>query len=326
MADNKPAVLGGTAIKPVERVGWEKVRYLIHNPETGEYFTRTPKSWGLIIIFYIIYYSCLAAFWAAMLMIFFQTIPDDKPKWLNKDSIIGISPGLGMRPKQTEELIDSSIIQFNWNKKDDSDGIPGWNGWASRSKEFLNTFKGTGETCTAGSKPAKGKVCKFDIATLGECGNVQTNLGFDKGKPCIYLKLNKIYGLENDPLDPSDLPEDIPAALKKHIEAQADKNQVWVECHGQYPADKENLGEIKYYPAAQGFPSYYFPYEKQEGYETPVVAVQFNSPMKNMLLHVECRAWAKNIGYEKRDRVGINLFELHILDKDLTSVLADKPA
>jgi len=113
MAETQPTILGGTAIKPKERHGWEAVRYMIHNPETGEFFTRTPKSWALITIFYIIYYSCLAGFWAAMLNIFFLTLEDDKPKWMTTESLIGNSPGVGLAPGQIPELIDSSMIAFN---------------------------------------------------------------------------------------------------------------------------------------------------------------------------------------------------------------------
>lgn len=81
MADIKPTtMLGGTAIKPIERHGWEKVRYIIHNPETGEILSRTPKSWLLITVFYLIYYAFLAGFWAAMLNIFFLTLEDHQPK------------------------------------------------------------------------------------------------------------------------------------------------------------------------------------------------------------------------------------------------------
>merc|ERR1712198_820953 len=75
MADDAPKVLGGTAIRPKERHGWEAVKYLLYNPETGEVLTRTPKSWALITVFYLIYYSCLAAFWAAMMAVFLQTLP-----------------------------------------------------------------------------------------------------------------------------------------------------------------------------------------------------------------------------------------------------------
>merc|ERR1712198_632030 len=105
MADDAPKVLGGTAIRPKERHGWEAVKYLLYNPDTGEVLTRTPKSWALITVFYLIYYSCLAAFWAAMMQIFFQTLDWEKPKWQNSGSLIGVSPGLGMRPSQPAEFI-----------------------------------------------------------------------------------------------------------------------------------------------------------------------------------------------------------------------------
>ena len=55
----KPKLLGGTAIKPPERHGWEKISYLIYDKDTGEILTRTPKSWALIFIFYVIYYTLL---------------------------------------------------------------------------------------------------------------------------------------------------------------------------------------------------------------------------------------------------------------------------
>lgn len=316
MAD-KPAVLGGTAIKPVERHGWEAFRYFVHNPETGEYFTRTPKSWALITVFYIIYYSCLAAFWAAMLMIFFTTLNDQSPRWIGAESLIGTSPGLGMHPKQTDALIDSSMIQYNKESEADDGEIAGYGGWVERAKSFLDTYDDSkGKDCSAGDGVDADSItdfCKFKVSSLGNCASA--NYGFDQGKPCVFLKLNKIYGVENDPYnDVTDLPENMPEELKAHIGKQADKNQVWIECHGEYPADKESLGEIKYFPASRGFPAYYFPYKNQKGYQSPVVAVQFENAKPNQLLHVECRAWAKNIGYNKRDRIGINHMEIHILD------------
>lgn len=303
MADNKPTILGGTAIKPKERHGWEAVRYLIHNPETGEYFTRTPKSWLLIFIFYVIYYACLAGFWAAMLNIFFLTIPEDQPKWTTEESIIGISPGLGLRPKQADINIDSSIIQFSLGD-DAYDGIESYKDWVNRTKVFVETIDKAQD---------KGQLAKLGSCALG-------NFGYDEGRPCVFLKLNKIFDLVNTAYDGTAVPfpEKMPENLQTLIAAQGLKDQVWVECHGQYPADTEAMGRLIYYPDSQGFPndkaSGFFPYTRQSDYESPIVAVQFDNPARNQLLHVECRAWAKNIGYDKRDRVGINLFELHILE------------
>ncbi len=63
------------------------------------------------------------------------------------------------------------------------------------------------------------------MSTLGSCfGNFY---GYNLGQPCIYLKLNRIYGVENVYYnDTSDLPDDMPDSLKAHIAKQADKNQV----------------------------------------------------------------------------------------------------
>jgi len=109
-------LLGGTAIKPKgwDRTGLEAVKYLIWNPDTGEFLTRTPLSWAKITVFYIIYYSCLAGFWAAAMAIFFQTIPNYTagPKWTQNSSIIGTNPGLGAKPANSDLRIDSSIYKF----------------------------------------------------------------------------------------------------------------------------------------------------------------------------------------------------------------------
>lgn len=308
MADTKPTILGGTAIKPKERHGWEAVRYIIHNPETGEFFSRTPKSWALITGFYIIYYSCLAGFWLAMLNIFFLTLSDTEPKWIADNGLIGKSPGLGLKPGQLNELIDSSMIAFNKEKKEaqgapgDANYVDGYAGFAERIEKFLGPYK----NCT-------GAHC-FPLSSLGSACSTKP-YGFDQGKPCVYLKLNKIIQLKNEAYKVDELPELMPATLKQHIKAQTDKDQVWVECHGEYPADIEGLGAIKYFPAAQGFPAKYFPYMgKSKPYQSPLIAVQFANAKANQLLHVECRAWAKNIGYSKRDRIGINHLELLILD------------
>jgi sodium/potassium-transporting ATPase subunit beta len=111
---DKPVhLLGGTAIKPKERHGWERIRYILHNPETGTILTRTPLSWALITLFYLAYYTFLASFWALIFFVFWQTIDPKTPKWIAEESIIGTSPGLGMRPEQTDALIDSSMIFFN---------------------------------------------------------------------------------------------------------------------------------------------------------------------------------------------------------------------
>merc|ERR1712142_1000108 len=138
--------------------------------------------------------------------------------------------GLGIRPGQTWELIDSSIIMFN----KDSDELAGWEGWVKRYKTFLEGYSKENKNavaCTAETELTGDQFCKFDLAQLGPCG-----------------KGNFVY----------------------------------------------------------------FPFMNQKGYLPPLVAVQFNNVRPGQLLHVECRAWAKNIGYHKRDKIGRAHFGLMV--------------
>jgi hypothetical protein len=46
-----------------------------------------------IVIFYILYYMALAAFFALAMWVFMLTIKKDGPKYYLDDSVIGTSPG-----------------------------------------------------------------------------------------------------------------------------------------------------------------------------------------------------------------------------------------
>ena len=55
---------------------------------------------------------------------------------------------------------------------------------------------------------------------------------------------------------------------------------MWVECHGENPADKEHMGPLVYHPD-QGLSKNYYPYKNQEGYVSPAVFVEFANPQSN---------------------------------------------
>jgi len=144
---------------------------------------------------------------------------------------------------------------------------------------------------------------------IGDCANGAH--GFDSNSPCLILKLNRIYGNEPDYFeDPNDLPEDMPEELKTKIASAEDKRKVWVSCKGENPADEEGIESFEYFPKDASFPAQYFPYLNQKNYQSPLVAVKLHNVNEGQLLHIECRAWAKNINYNRRDRVGIVHFEL----------------
>merc|ERR1712088_1204627 len=267
--------IGATAIKPVERHGWEAFSWFMYDKNTGAIMGRTPMSWLLITVFYIIYYTLLAGFWLLCLIIFYHENPSD------------------------------------------DENIPGYKQWVDRLDAYLEPYRAEPENgldCASGSAATEGKFCKFDLSKLGPCGQANTNYGFDSDSTCLVLKLNKIFGLEHEYYDNTDeLPEEMPAELKERIKAAVAAGrgkQVWVSCKAEFPADKEGVKSIELFPSEGGFPSQYFPYTKQEGYQSPLVAVRINEINPGQLIHVEYRAWAKNIKYNRRDRVGIVRFEV----------------
>lgn len=334
MAPPEPApILGVTAIKPIERHGFEAISWFCWDRNRRAIMGRTPKSWGLIILFYMCYYFILASFWSLMMYIFFTTIVDDRPKWAGEESLIGTSPGLGLRPSPPDDSITSSMIIFNKDLDQSTMYVPGYEVWKEQVDTFLNknyNHKNGTRTCQVNEDNYRYRYrkkpklsCKFDLAVLGDCdGKRDPYYGYRGGRPCLYFKLNRIYDVFNEPYDETlgdpdyDFPLDMPESLRQHINRMENKNQVWLDCQGEDPADKEAIGPMVYFPKERGFPSQYFPYMNHRPYESPVVAVKFTNPKVGQLLHIECRAWARNIKYSRKHRIGMVRFELFILDKN----------
>lgn len=133
------------------------------------------------------------------------------------------------------------------------------------------------------NSPNRGESCKVDLEAFSPC---VARKGFEyiSGRPCIFLKLNKIYNWEPEYYQKGDeLPEKMPQSLKSHIakrKTNEDMRVVWVSCEGESPADIENLGkdfEFKSLGGEQGFLGKYFPFQNNPGYLQPLVAVQFRS-------------------------------------------------
>jgi len=246
MGDKAQApLMGATAIRPPERKGAEAYTYILYDPKNGTILTRTPKSWGLIILFYCIYYSCLAAFWLACMKIFLtiqiqdpSAIDNAKPTWTMDKSIIGVRPGIGMRPLQTYEEVDSGIFDLDLadvknemiteyeeyktkNLIDDDENkyimenylmnVKGSKGYAYRAFQFFQVYEnnkkaGRGKVCGPTDLDEKGyrkdgvDFCQFDTDSLGPCK--QFPYGYSKGgfKPCVFVKMNRIMGLKPAPI------------------------------------------------------------------------------------------------------------------------------
>lgn len=77
--------------------------------------------------------------------------------------------------------------------------------------------------CDYGQEPPRGQVCDVDIKLWAPC--VQENFyNYHRSAPCIFLKLNKIFGwIPQYYNDSTHLPENMPKDLKNHINTTADK-------------------------------------------------------------------------------------------------------
>lgn len=312
------------AQKPEDKPGWEGFKQFLWNSETSEFLGRTGCSWLKIGLFYVIYYAFLTGFFMIMLLVFYQTLDDEKPRWLNADGIIGNNPGLGFRPRPPEEHIDSTLVYFRYGST-----VGNFDGWVKDLDLYLEDYHKTNENsadiveCDFNRPPGEKQICQVKAKELmtSKCTR-DKKYGYKDGTPCILLKLNKIYGWLPDPFKNSTaLPDHAPAFLKKHIEAletsgkAEDKAMVghiiWFSCEGENPADVENMGQLEYYPYP-GVADYYFPYKNQRGYLSPAVFVHFTNPKKGVLISIECKAWAKNIEHHTMDKRGSVHFEIMI--------------
>ncbi|KAF0294658.1 Sodium/potassium-transporting ATPase subunit beta [Amphibalanus amphitrite] len=292
------------------------------NREEKTVLGRTGLSWFKITVFYIIFYSCLAAFWSLCLFIFLQTISYKEPRWnTNTGSIIGKNPGLGFRPRPPAERIESTLVMFNEGPGEN------WGHWVSeltnvteKYKQVPEKYKKNMKTCNYGDEMEGDDFCVFNIEELGPKCRKDRNFGYEAGNPCIIVKLNKIFNWRPDVYATSDdLPDNMPESVREVIAREftepgsneINKQNVWITCEGENPNDFENIGQVNYYPHP-GMPAYYYPFQNQPGYQSPLVAVEFASVKRGVLLNIECKAWAKNIFHDRKERKGSVHLELMV--------------
>ncbi|XP_014281487.1 sodium/potassium-transporting ATPase subunit beta-2 [Halyomorpha halys] len=305
---------------PVGKEPWSyQAKRFIYNRDNGAFMGRTASSWAKIWTFYIIFYACLAALFALCMLILYYTLDPRIPKYRLEDSLIGTSPGMGFRPMPNDSNSLSTLIWYRGTGKDD------YKYWVDSIQKFLEDYRKPGSTpgrganiqsCDFDIPVAPGKVCGVDVKSWYPC-TFENFYSYHYQAPCIFIKLNRVYGWKPEYYnDVEALPDEMPTTLKEFIRGEANKSEnylktVWVSCEGESPADVENLGPVHYLPR-QGFPGFYFPYENSEGYLSPLVAVHLQRPKTGILINIECRAWAKNIIHNRKERRGSVHFELMI--------------
>ncbi|XP_064638471.1 sodium/potassium-transporting ATPase subunit beta-2-like [Lineus longissimus] len=270
----------------------------IWNKDKSEFLGRTGASWAKIGFFYLVFYAALSGFFACMLAVFFATVDDNHPKYAGYDSLLKDNPGIGFQPMPNHE---STLIRFYSGKKGS------YKIYTDYLQAFLlqyeNEFQRPGDTSNivtcnkqSGGKigDQKNSVCKFELLALDPCIAKQ-EFGYDKGEPCVLLKMNRVYG------------------WKPSVSKSTNNSDIQVECHGQNPADIDNIGTLDYYPNDGKFGifySYYFPFLSQQNYQSPLVMVKFKNPSPGILIMVECKLHNDNIRYNRALRQGAVKFEL----------------
>jgi len=286
----------------------------LYNHETKAFCGRTLSSWALILGFFAVYYACVAGFFAGMLSVFLYGFTDNiAPVLTGEYSVLTPNPGMGFRPQPEH---DKTLIKFKVGVEKTYKPT-----YVKAMKDFLknpvkreistvNYLQGQGEkthrNCAA--KPPTEQItikslpCKFradDVALIKErCINAE--YGYTDGTPCVALKLNKIF-------------EWVP---KVAANDSANGEFLEIECFGEHPADKDNIGDIQMYPPGNSANTgkielYYFPYVGQPNYVSPLVFVKFMRPQKGVLIQVTCQprngGVAKNKYHRGDGRVNFEL-------------------
>lgn len=295
----------------------------VFNSKTREVLGRTVEAWGKLWLFWGIFCALLATIWGLSMGIFFQTLDFYIPKYQQSGGVIGSNPALGFRPMRGSDDPYSSLIWFRHG------GAGNWDELKQNMNEFLQEYEpgyfanqGASLTKCDFTTPPKleDEACEFNLEWLSDAGSdikciQEENFGYYHGKPCIMIKLNRIYGWQPDPYTIDEIRNhtEMPKALKDDIEKiyasdPLDIAMVWLHCDGEMDPDKENIGTVSYTPF-RGFPGYFFPYRNQRGYLSPVVMVQLKNPEPGVLMNLECTAWARNIKHNRARRTGLTHFE-----------------
>eukprot|EP00745_Piridium_sociabile_P006248 TRINITY_DN140246_c0_g1_i1.p1 TRINITY_DN140246_c0_g1~~TRINITY_DN140246_c0_g1_i1.p1 ORF type:complete len:299 (+),score=51.49 TRINITY_DN140246_c0_g1_i1:82-978(+) len=279
------------------------------NSEEKKFLGRDGRSWAEIGLFYLIYYACLAGFFVGMLAVFYQTVDEKRPKLTGTSSLLKGNPGMGFQPMPDVEY---TLVRFRVPEKS---YLPHVKSISKVLKPYLekaalDESERKGKACSPGNLPVDDEICRVDVSALTSECNVNNSFGYDKDivQPCILLRLNKIFDWMPQPYTKKNINDSHASeGLRKEILKVPD--MIYIECVGENPADRDNIGEIRYFPD-QGFHHYYYPFTNQPGYMSPMIFVKFMNPPKNIALMIECRALAPNIHYDRTEKEGGVHFEL----------------
>lgn len=248
----------------------QKFKKILYNPEDHSVLTRTAGSWGLIFLFYAVFYTSLASFFCGFMAIFQYIVIDEHvPGQTGMHSLLLLNPGLQFAPQVST---DNTLISVTLNPQSSNEK------YLSKTVKFLESYTENDTTtviCTPGQPlpeefPSE-KPCRFDVNILGECADPEQAI--QNKRPCVFLTLNRIFGWFPD----------------------TDK-RIILNCTGRSKTDTERLGQPVYHPSWDGsdnktygvIGTQYFPFTGNKYFQKPAVAVQFPDMARDIAVQVEC--------------------------------------
>ncbi|XP_062311870.1 sodium/potassium-transporting ATPase subunit beta-3-like [Osmerus eperlanus] len=231
-----------TEDKPADKENASSWKDAIYNPRTGEFMGRTGSSWGLILLFYLVFYSFLAGMFTLTMWVMLMTLDDNVPRYRDRVP----TPGLVIRPKSLDILFSKSSKAEYGQYVQHLDHL---------LQQYNDTQQEQSELCPAGvyfdqdQEEGQKKACQFRRSELGLCSGLSDpSFGYAEGKPCILIKMNRIIGLKP-------------------------RGDPYINCI----AKRENPIQMQYFPIEGRIDKKYFPYYGKrihERYLQPLVAVK----------------------------------------------------
>ncbi|XP_030630363.1 sodium/potassium-transporting ATPase subunit beta-3a [Chanos chanos] len=230
----------------------------LYNPRTGEFVGRTASSWGLILLFYVVFYAFLAAMFSFTMWVMLQTLDENTPRYRDRVP----TPGLVITPKS---------LDIVYSMSDPLKYAPYIQHLESFLQQYNDTEQDKNELCVAGKyfeqdAESPKKACQFKRSSLGFCSGLADNMfGYAEGKPCVLLKMNRIIGLKP-------------------------RGDPYINC----TAKTESPLQMMYFPSEGHIDKMYFPYYGKKahvGYVQPLVAVKLllRKEDYNKEVLMECR-------------------------------------
>uniref|UniRef100_A0A4W6G6J3 Sodium/potassium-transporting ATPase subunit beta n=1 Tax=Lates calcarifer TaxID=8187 RepID=A0A4W6G6J3_LATCA len=215
------------------------------------------------------------------------TLDDYKPTWQDRS-------GMMIRPKGDQLEITYSVSETE-----------SWDDFVHNLNTFLSPYNDSYQVQTNDNCPPDQYFIQEDSGKPVRNNPKRSYrfYGYDRGQPCILIKLNRVIGM---------LPGKDGQSPYVTCGAKSGKDE-WRE-------DSDKIGQLEYYPPNGTFNLMYYPYygkKAQVNYTQPLVAVKFLNASLNTDINIECKINSNTLsaGSERDKFAGRVSFKLRINDK-----------